>query len=347
MKRLLALSLALIMLLSLGACKKDTDDEEKESTTVPAETLPVESGRQEEDKVPDAEDVFVEDPTVDMPDSVDEITQAQQEFQQLQNMEIKKNKGVDNILIIGSDRRDSSENGRADTVILLTLNYNTGKVHQTSFMRAMYVCIPRPEGEVWGMLNAAFSWGGAELLVDTIELNFRVEIDHYLVIDFETLEKAVDLVGGIEIELTEEEAEYVFSDDPAKAHAGKATLNGEKALRYARLRQIDNDFKRTQRQRKVIDCLIAKLGSADTGVMMQLAFGILPMIGTDFKDSTALVTYVANAIPYMSAVTDGMMLPIENQSGETYIGMIYVDGQEMYKFDFEENVQALHAYINS
>lgn len=293
------------------------------------------------------EEVYAEEPTVDAPDSVVEINQAQLEFQEAQKIQIAQSDGVENILLIGSDRRDSTENGRSDTIILLTLNYNTKKIHQTSFMRAMYVCIPRPDGNRWGMLNAAYSWGGPNLLIDTIELNFRVHIDHYVVINFSAFEKAVDLVGGIDLTLSDEEARYVYSYKVDKAPEGKVTLNGMQALRYARVRYFDNDFKRTSRQRKVIELLIAKAKNSDITTLMKMADEILPMVSTDIQDNSIIWNYIFKTFPIMGNATKGRMLPVENESGETYTGIIYVGGREMYKVNFAANIKALHEYINS
>jgi LCP family protein required for cell wall assembly len=156
-----------------------------------------------------SEEEIYETPTVDVPDSIDEIEQVKQEFEAAQKIDIVQSDGVENILLIGADRRSMQENGRSDSVILVSLNHETGKIHLTSFMRAMYVCIPRSDGNVWGMLNAAYSWGGPNLLIDTIELNFRVRIDRYVIVDFTAFKTAIDMVGGVEVNLSEAEAKQI------------------------------------------------------------------------------------------------------------------------------------------
>lgn len=293
-----------------------------------------------------SEEEIYETPTVDKPDSIEQINYAQQEWQEAQKIPVAESKGVENILLIGSDRRGGTENGRSDTIILMTVNYDTKKIHTTSFMRAMYVCIPRADGNVWGMINAAYSWGGPNLLIDTIELNFRVDIDHYVVVDFAAFEKAVDLVGGIDVELSENEATWIswVTDDVAP---GKAHLNSQQALAYSRMRYFDNDFKRTERQRIVINKVIAKAKSSDINTLMKLADEILPLVYTDIRDNGTIWGILLKTLPFMGNATAGRMLPIENESGKTYTGIIYVRGQEMYKVNFEENIKALHAYINS
>lgn len=294
-----------------------------------------------------SEDEVYEEPKQDVPDSVEEINEVQQEWQEAQNIQLTKTSGVENILLIGADRRDSGENGRSDTVMMVSLNYNTNKIHLTSFMRAMYVYIPRSSGGVWGMLNAAYSWGGPNLLVDTIELNFRVNIDHYVVVDFAAFEEAVDLLGGVELTLTEAEARHVKSYTGIPTSAGTQILNGAQTRGYCQIRAIDNDFKRTGRQRKVIDVLISKAASSDINTLMSLADQIFPLVSTDIKDNSVIWNYIFKTFPMLGNVTKGRMLPVENEDGESYIGIIFVGGREMYRVNFARNIAALHEYINS
>ena len=281
-----------------------------------------------------------EGPTVDVEDSVEQIEEAHKQREEVQKIEIKKQEGITNILLIGSDRRSMNENGRSDSMMLVSLNYNTQKIHVTSLMRAMYVCIPRSDGDIWGMLNAAYSWGGPNLLVDTVEQNFRVKIDHYVVVDFSAFEEAVDLVGGLDITLTEAEANFV------KVEAGLQHLNGVQVRNYCRIRYTDNDFKRTSRQRNVITLLLQKAAKSDLSTLMAMADQILPLVNTNLTNGE-IMSYIIKTLPILKNVSKGRMLPIENESGNSYTGIIYVNGHEMYKVDFETNVKALHEYIQS
>lgn len=290
------------------------------------------------------EDIY-EGETVGQTAPQSEIDQIREEFEQAQNLQYTQLEGVDNILLIGADRRDKTENGRSDTMIIVSLNHNTGKIHMTSLMRAMYVCIPRSDGNVWGMLNAAYSWGGPNLLVDTVELNFRIQIDKYVVIDFAAFENAVDLLGGVDIELTDQEAWYM-GQAGVYAPSGLNHLNGKQALMYSRIRMIDNDFVRTSRQRKVINELLKKARKMDLKTMLALADEILPMVNTNLTNSEILV-YLTRAIPMLKNEVTQRMLPVENEDGKSYYGMIYVNGQEMYRVNFTKNIQALYDFINS
>lgn len=292
------------------------------------------------------EEVVYEEPTVDMTDSVEHISEAVEDFSHAQTIDPLESANIDNILLIGSDRRSTGENGRSDAMILVTLNYDTGKIHLTSFMRAMYVCIPRSDGEVWGMLNAAYSWGGPNLLVKTIENNFRIDIDNYAVVDFTGFKKIIDSLGGVEVDLSTGEANYLYWKLYKNYPTGRVLLDGEAALVYSRIRLIDNDFVRTSRQREVIESLIAKARGADLGTLLDTINMLLPLVNTDLTNSQIMV-YAAQALPMINNPVTQRMLPIENEAGKTYTGRIYVNGREMYKVDFEGNIEALHEFMLS
>lgn len=292
-----------------------------------------------------SEDQIYETPTVDVPDSIDEIEQVKQEFLEAQKIDIVQSDGVENILLIGADRRSMQENGRSDSVILVSLNHETGKIHLTSFMRAMYVCIPRSDGNVWGMLNAAYSWGGPNLLIDTIELNFRVRIDRYVIVDFTAFKTAIDMVGGVELTLTEREASVIQTQTGKPISSGKQLLNGKQALIYAQTRNIDNDFKRTSRQRTVITSLLEKVPNIDVSTLISMANEILPFVNTNLSN-TEIMQYIMECIPMVSNISQ-RMLPVENEDGESFTGIIYVNGREMYRVNFAHNIKALHDFINS
>lgn len=286
-------------------------------------------------------EVYADEPTFDITEPPEIIQDAQDEFENIQQETVKEEAHIENILLIGSDRRSNRENGRADSMIILSINHSTKKIHLTSLMRAIYVCIPRSSGDTWGMLNAAYSWGGPKLLISTVENNFRIKIDHYIAVDFESFQKAIDIVGGVEMELTRAEANLLQLGGP-----GTYTLKGEKALDYARIRMLDNDFIRTSRQRKVITALLQKARGIDLGTLNSLATSILPYVKTDMTNDV-IFGYLLQAPTLLTFPIDQRMLPVENESGKTFTGKIYVNGREMYKIDFEGNLKALHDFIES
>lgn len=114
--------------------------------------------------------------------------------------------GVVNILLIGNDSRQNGEDGRSDAMILLSISSRTKTIYMTSLLRDMYVDIPGHDGN---RLNAAYSFGGAELLMETVEQNLDIPVNRYVLVNFEAFANLVDAVGGVELELTTGELEYV------------------------------------------------------------------------------------------------------------------------------------------
>lgn len=182
--------------------------------------------------------------------------------------------GVVNILLIGNDSRKNEDDGRSDAMILLSVSSKTRKIYMTSLLRDIYVEIP---GHDNNRLNAAYSFGGAELLMETVEKNFDIPVHRYVQVNFEAFVGMVDSVGGVDLELTEKEIEYVNgylveynmltdrpqgTDNMDTSASGMVHLNGPQALAYCRNRYLGTDFGRTERQRKVLTEVIKKIPGA-------------------------------------------------------------------------------------
>lgn len=204
-----------------------------------------------------------------------------------------KEEGVTNILLIGNDSRENGEDGRSDAMILLSISNKTKTIQMTSLLRDMYVEIPGHDGN---RLNAAYAYGGAELLMETIEQNLGIRVNRYVLVNFEAFANLVDAVGGVELELTNEEVQYVNgylveynmltgrpegTDYLDAASSGVIHLNGPQALAYSRNRFIGTDFGRTKRQRKVLSAVIQNLPKALVKNPVGLADGLLPNLTTN------------------------------------------------------------------
>ncbi len=202
---------------------------------------------------------------------------------------------VENILIIGSDSRTEDERARSDSMILLSINKDSKQLVQTSFMRDMFVEIP---GFGENKINAAFNNGGPELVMDTIEQNFNVQIDHYIQIDFFSFIDIIDALGGLDIKISDAEAQamtdplgeqnkYLKNDQGTDylTEGGKIHMNGNQALAYARIRHIagttGTDFGRTDRQRKVLNMIIDKIKGAGISDINKMLENVLPQITTN------------------------------------------------------------------
>ena len=201
---------------------------------------------------------------------------------------------VKSVLIIGTDGRSADEQGRSDSMILLSFNSRTNKIILTSFMRDCYVNI---NGYGMDKLNASYSYGGAELLMDTIESNFNIKIDDYVTVNFISFSGLIDAVGGIDIDVSADEAQEInnilFSEvnqlmgddqwaDFLEVVDGKIRLNGKQALSYARIRYVGNsDFERTSRQREVITEIIPKI--INPMAIRRVAKNVIPQVNTNMS----------------------------------------------------------------
>ena len=175
---------------------------------------------------------------------------------------------IRNVLLIGTDSRDPlKERGRSDTMLLLTFNDATHEVCLTSFLRDAYVQIPNRGPD---KLNAAYSYGGPELLMDTLEMNFDISVDDYICVSFTGFAGIIDSFGGVKLSVSDEEAQAIntilqsevntlMGDDPNAdllPSGGTFFLTGKQALAYARIRYVGNaDFERTARQRELMEQL--------------------------------------------------------------------------------------------
>lgn len=207
-----------------------------------------------------------------------------------------------NILLIGQDTRDAKQKGLTDTLILVTVNTQTKKLVMTSFLRDMWVQIPAKNGNgTYGQrINTAYPVGGLQRLTDTLKLNFGLKVDHSIEIDFSGFKQVVDALGGVEIELTAAEAKHMNDQYGwgSRLSEGTRLLNGEEALAYARIRYIDNDIQRSNRQRTVLTKLFEMIKDINLTEANKLVNAFVPLITTDMTNSD-IVNYVVELLPLL------------------------------------------------
>lgn len=241
---------------------------------------------------------------------------------------IETNEDIINVLLIGQDRR-SAEQGRqrSDVIILCTVNKPKKTLTITSFMRDLYVQIP---GYQDNRINVPYVLGGMDLLDKTLKTNFGVHVDGNVEIDFFGFIDIVNLMGGLDIELTSAEAKYLNKnvswdvDDGSSKNwnlkEGMNHLTGSQALAYARMRYVGNgDYERTQRQRRVVKQLVEKakeLSISELNLLLQYA---LPMITTDM-DNAQIMNYALELFPLLPDLTiETMRIPVNNGYKSTYV----------------------------
>ncbi len=271
-----------------------------------------------------------------------EETETESEMEKESGPVLPEEEAIYNILLIGTDRRDESWNGNSDVMILATINTAAEKIFLTSFMRDLYADIPERGVH---KLNYAYAAGGPEMLVDTLESNYDLEIDNYAVVDFETMSKLIDIVGGVEITVKDEEvpimndymtcmeekAEKDFLDQ-----GGTYKLNGMQAVAYMRVRFVgNNDYQRTQRQRDVLQALLKEMKDLDAGELLKIAGTSLLLVEHDigmfqlFKLAGDLPQYLDYEIEESRVPYDGL----------------FTSQNEMLVPDFEETIEKLHEMI--
>ena len=258
--------------------------------------------------------------------------------------ELKSSNKVTNILLLGVDAREGETSSRSDTMILVSIDRKNEKIKLTSFLRDSYVEIP---GHSAGKLNSACTKGDYELVWDTIEYNFKVKIDYYMLVDFSAFENLIDALGGVDVEVTEKEATYLNNTWQKWSLTGNELhfdygdsvhLNGEQALMFCRIRKLDSDFKRTERQRRTISAVKTSLMDAGPMELIGVANSVLPLVETDIN-SVALLKLGFGAITsYLSYDMESFQIPIDGT---------YKTNTSNYAmtFDIDETAEKLQEFI--
>ena len=253
----------------------------------------------------------------------------------LDSSKLMSNRRVKNILFIGCD--DSSGGSqRSDSIMLVSIDKVHHKFKLTSFMRDTWVYIPDHD---YAKLNAAFAYGGAGLLMNTIEYNFGIKIDNYAMVDFDIFSSIINELGGVEVEVTQAEADFINENTSETVKAGVTKLNGDEALVYCRIRYLDSDFMRTQRQRKVMSAIVEKVKHAGPFTDYHLAEVILPQVKTDITKGEMLGIGLG-IFGYLGYDVEQLRIPIDDSYTSQYFG-----DQQALSIDFEKNREALRQFI--
>lgn len=255
----------------------------------------------------------------------------------------KKDPNIENILIIGTDSRDvTRERGRSDALIVLSYNKKTEEIKMISILRDSLVPI---EGHGWSRINHAYSWDGVGLCVNTVNQLFDLDIQRFVVVDFNGVTDFVDKVGGIDMNLTQAEANYInnYSSGTLNLQAGKNHLNGDRALVYMRIRKIDSDFKRTERQRKVIEAvakkIVAEKNLSEILDLTEFAFGLIKTNIT-FTELTGAVTDIATA-----ALRKGVDIQTQHVPYSDAYAYKYYNGMAIVSFNIDDAARRMNKFI--
>ncbi len=230
----------------------------------------------------DAENEKIEDIYADF--GSEDFRQALKIWANTGNDKKLKDKNIYNLLLIGVDSREGKNQGNSDVILLISLNKNTKKINLVSFLRDSYCYIDAPNGGYFGKINSAYSAGGAKCLMETVENNYKITVDNYVLVNFQSFKAIIDKMGGVTLQVKRYEAEYLNKNMGQNISYGEnVTLNGEEALHFCRLRASDNDadVSRTGRQRRVINAIINRAKSATIGELNSYIDEFLPYVATD------------------------------------------------------------------
>jgi anionic cell wall polymer biosynthesis LytR-Cps2A-Psr (LCP) family protein len=299
-------------------------------------------------------------------DTIDKETEEAKLKELLAMGEKISNKDVMNILLIAEDLRDDSDEdaaGNTDVMMIISVNTKDKTITMTSIMRDCYVYIPN-----WysTRINAAYWHGGVELTQETIESYMNVQIDRYVLVNFTSFIDIVDAVGGIDMYVSDEEANGYEGADPNGdntrgmqnpldeqndilgnpagtdyiSEGGDLHLNGNQALAYARLRHVGNaDYERTERQRKVIAEMIKQSRNMSIVQLDKLLNKVLPEIKTDITKTEAAQLLV-DMLDYRNYDIQEMRVPADGTFTNERI-----DGNDVLVVDFEQNSQLFRELV--
>ncbi len=269
-------------------------------------------------------------------------------------------KGIRNILLVGVDSRNGDFSGLSDTNIILSINDNTKTIKMISLLRDTWVSIPGRDKngdgkDDIGKLNSAYAYGRHTLQHKMIAQNFRLDIDDYIGVNFKVLPLLIDAMGGLDISLTAKEMTQIPKDGvfvsitdpgpgfiPMSGSPGVHHLNGFQSMEYARIRKIDSDFKRTERQRHVLTLLFDKMKTMSYTQMVNMVYKAVSHVDTNMSTDEFL-DMAANAITYTSyTLENGYHIP---DNGEYKYTSLEGKGSGLLLTDAKKTVENLHKYI--
>ena len=266
--------------------------------------------------------------------------------------DIKEYKMIENILLIGLDGTNDKFPKRSDTMIILTIDKLNKSLKLTSLARDTLVKIP---GRGEEKLTHAYAYGQEELLMQTINENFDLDIKDYAVVNFKSFIDIVDIIGGVDINVNEKEIHhlnevikecYGVNHEDTKnieyiTSSGNHNLNGYQALAYARIRKLDTLYKRDERQRLILTNIAHKLSDVSISKYLQIAKSILRHIKVNIAFNKIIdLAFIAHELA--SYDISQLEFPISEYREEGRIGE---KGTYVVKWDKNKNIELLHQFI--
>jgi len=240
-----------------------------------------------------------------------------------------------NIALFGVDQRYEGENGRSDSIIILSIDYKDKKIKLSSIMRDTYVYI---DGHGMTKLNHAYSYGGPALAIKTINSNFNLNIKEFATVDFEGFKSIIDSVGGIEMEI--KDYEIPSMSEVGIYSAGTYTLDGRQALAYSRIRHQGNgDYERTDRQRRVLEQVFHKIESGGVSKFTGIVASLIPYTETSL-DSNQILNLGTSIFSNNITTMEQKRFPLDSYSEGKMINSIWY-----LVTDLDATTSQIHEFI--
>ena len=255
--------------------------------------------------------------------------------------------GIKNIALLGIDTRQDNTSGRSDAVLVLSVDKKHNKIKLISIARDSYVAI---DGRKNDKLTHAYAYGKSTLAVKTLNKNFNLEISDYVTVNFYGFSRIIDYIGGVEVEVDKKEMDHLnsyvipklvksgFECEKIKT-TGKQKLTGTQALCYSRIRKIDGDVERGNRQKEVLGAMFDKVRSMNVSKLPKIAEMIFSECQTSLstKDIISMGLWAVTSSPSMENIS----IPNDNVKGQGKI----VNGAWCYVYDIEAAAKEMKNFI--
>ncbi len=256
-----------------------------------------------------------------------------------EELSVYGSQGIMNIALFGIDSQDEENKGRSDAILIASINGKTGKIKLISIARDTYVDVPE-HGKT--KINHAYAYGGPELSIQTINENFDLNIKDYVSVNFDSLADVIDEMGGIDLEVTDAERQqinnYLLKGEKLQ-ESGSVHLTGPQAVSYSRIRKIDGDVMRGERQRKVLECLFQKALDINPLLYPSYVRKFSPMVETSLSNDEILKIASAGMKSGVSLEQAGMPNGNIQAGGQTIGGVWY------YVYDIEQAADMIEDFI--
>lgn len=250
----------------------------------------------------------------------------------INKVQVEKEKHIKNIALFGIDA-PKGKAGRSDAIMILTLDEEHKDIKLTSIMRDSYVNIP---GHGDDKINHAYAFGGPELAMKTLNENFNVNVEDFMAVNFTSLPEIIDKLGGVKINIIPEEIHHI----PGITSPGEQVLNGAEALEYSRIRHATGgDYKRTERQRVVLEAVFQKLKSTPTKEYPSLIEDFLPYVETNMS-SMDMIKLATDIAPLAKGNLETARFPLDG-----YCDGKMINGVWYLVYDRQATLNQIQEYI--